>query len=315
MMMLIASLIACVMSRPALAQNAPPVVNPDQGPSETPAILEEVGIEDKASAMLPRDVELTGSDGRSFVLGEYMDAEKPLILVLAYYRCPMLCSMVLRGVDKAIAGMSKEVGKDYRVLVVSFDSRDTTDVAREKRANYLADLGDAHPSYKSLDVASYEYATASDAEVKRIADTVGFHYRWDAQQKQYAHAAGIFVITPKGKLSQALTGIQFDPADVDKAITEADKETWHSPLKSVLLYCFNYDSKHGRYVPIVMNIMKIGTGITIAVVAFIIFRLFRAERRRAKKRASPSSDSARPSPGEPGPHDSIDHASNAKALS
>ena len=254
--------------------NNPRQVPENQSFNTLPPILEDVGIEDKPGAVLPRDVSLTGSDGRSFVLGEYMDGEKPLMLVLAYYRCPMLCSLVIRGMDKAIDKMTKQVGKDYRVLVVSFDPRDTTQVAHDKRANYLTELG------KDFDVPSYEFATGSEAEVRRLADSVGFHYKWDESQQQYAHAAGLFIITPKGKLSQTFTGIQFEPADVDRAVSEADKEVWHSPLKSALLYCFSYDAKHGRYVPIVMNIMKVSAAFTIAIVAFVVYRLFRAEKKK-----------------------------------
>lgn len=280
----VAALVALVLGvTPAFAQGvAPRPVPEDQSFNKLPTELEQVGIEDKPGAELPRDAALVGSDGRSFILGEYMDAEKPLILVLAYYRCPMLCSMVLNGMAKALHGMGKRPGSDYRVLVVSFDPKDTTDVAQAKRANYAAQLEGAD------DVSAFEFATGSEADVRRIADAVGFRYSWVEESQQYAHASGLFVVTPKGKLSQVLTGIQFEPAEVDRAIVEADKETWHSPIKSVLLYCFQYDAKHGKYVPAVMNIMKVGAGITIVAVGLLLARMYRQERRRA---ASPEASS------------------------
>ncbi|MFO0617853.1 MAG: SCO family protein [Polyangiaceae bacterium] len=265
-----------VLGRDALAQGVAPRPLPqDQSFNQLPTELEEVGIEDKPGAELPRDAELIGSDGRSFILGEYMDADKPLILVLAYYRCPMLCSMVLNGMTKAIRGMVKRPGADYRVLVVSFDPKDTTRVARDKRSNYVADLPPAES-----DVAWFEFATGKEDQVRRIADAVGFRYKWVEETQQYAHASGIFVVTPKGKLSQALTGIEFAPGEVDRAIVDADKETWHSPIKSVLLYCFTYDAKHGKYVPAVMNIMKLGAGITVLAVTILLVRLRRHDRKR-----------------------------------
>jgi len=272
----------------ALAQGvAPRPVPTMQSFNTLPKDLEEVGIEDKHGAELPRAAELTGSDGRSFVLGEYMDAEKPLVLVLAYYKCPMLCSMVLNGMSKALKGVAlqqsgKAPGHDYRVLVVSFDPRDTIDVAREKRANYLEQLGDAG---RDLDLASYDFAIGKEDQVRQIADAIGFHYKWLEDSQQFAHEAGLFVVTPKGKLSQTLTGLEFEPADVDRAITEADKEVWHSPLKSVLFYCFSYDAKHGKYVPAVMNIMKLGAGITILAVGVLLVRLFRQDKHRQRSRA------------------------------
>lgn len=262
--------------RDAFAQGAAPRPLPEnQSFNALPPDLEEVGIEDKPGAELPRDATLVGSDGRSFILGEYMDGEKPLVLVLAYYRCPMLCSMVLNGMTKAIHGMGKRPGADYRVLVVSFDPKDTTDVAQAKRTNYAAQLEGSE-----TDVGAFEFATGTEEQVRRIAEAVGFRYKWIEETQQYAHASGLFVVTPKGKLSQALTGIQFEPADVDRAIVEADKETWHSPIKSVLLYCFTFDAKHGKYVPAVMNIMKLGAGITILAVGLLVARLYRQDRKR-----------------------------------
>lgn len=278
------ALVAVLQARSALAQQfqvggAPRPIPQDQSFNVLPTDLNEVGIEDKPGAELPRDAALVGSDGRSFILGEYMDAEKPLILVLAYYRCPMLCSMVLNGMTKALQGMGKRPGDDYRVLVVSFDPNDTTDVAASKRENYLAQLEFAGEEVDKS-VRAFEFATGKEDQVRRIADAVGFRYKWLEDSQQYSHASGLFVVTPNGKLSQALTGIQFEPAEVDRAIVEADKEVWHSPIKSVLLYCFSYDAKHGKYVPSVMNIMKVGAGVTILAVAIVLARLHRQDRSR-----------------------------------
>jgi protein SCO1/2 len=288
----VAAILALSAGRSAYAQGVAPRPLPqDQSFNKLPTELEEVGIEDKPGAELPRDAALVGSDGRSFILGEYMDADKPLILVLAYYRCPMLCSMVLNGMSKAIRGMVKRPGADYRVLVVSFDPKDETSVAHDKRANYVADL----PAAES-DVTAYEFATGKEEDVRRIADAVGFRYKWIEESKQYAHASGIFVVTPKGKLSQALTGIEYQPADLDRAIVEADKETWHSPIKSVLLYCFTFDAKHGKYVPAVMNIMKLGAGITILAVGILLVRLRRSERGRHDRKPETPSATFAPEP-------------------
>lgn len=272
----IAMVASVALGRSALAQGVAPRPLPqDQSFNMLPPDLAEVGIEDKPGAELPRDAELIGSDGRSFILGEYMDAEKPLVLVLAYYRCPMLCSMVINGMTKAFEKMGKRPGADFRVLVVSFDPRDTTDVAASKRENYMAKLDASEKG-----VEAFEFATGKEDQVRRIADSVGFRYKWLEDTQQFSHASGLFVVTPNGKLSQALTGIEFESAEVDYAIGEADKEVWHSPIKSVLLYCFSYDAKHGKYVPSVMNIMKVGAGATILAVVIVVARLVRQDRKR-----------------------------------
>jgi protein SCO1/2 len=249
-----------------------------------PEELDGIGIEDKSGAMLPRDVRLTGSDGRSFTLGDYMDGERPLVLVLAYYQCPMLCSLVLNGASEVLSKIPEAPGKDYRFLVVSFDERDQVQVAHDKRASYVGSLAKPIEPIAGSDTASYEFAVGDPAEVKRLADAVGFRYRWDQEQQQFAHAAGMFVVTPSGKLSQTITGIKFEPSDVSASLREANKGEWHSPIKSVLLYCFQYNPHTGRYVLAAGRAMKVGAGVSVAALAVILFRLFRAERRRSAKR-------------------------------
>ncbi len=250
---------------------------------KVPDELEGIGIEDKSGTMLPRDIRLTGSDGRAFTLGEYMDGERPLVIVLAYYQCPMLCSLVLNGASEVLSKVPEAPGKDYRLLVVSFDARDQVQVAHDKRASYVGSLKKAIVPIGGSDTAAYEFAVGDPAEVKRLADSVGFRYRWDEEQQQFAHAAGMFVVTPSGKLSQTLTGIKFEPEDVSGALREANKGEWHSPIKSVLLYCFQYNPHTGRYVLAAGRAMRVGAGVSIAALAVILLRLFRSERRRSRK--------------------------------
>jgi protein SCO1/2 len=260
-------------------------VQPQGGPlaGQIPEPLEEIGIEDKSGANVPRDIRLVGSDGEPFVLGQYMDDERPLVLVLAYYGCPMLCSLVINGAMDGMKAIPETAGKDYRFLVVSFDPRDKTKVAADKRASYLEAYARTQPINGS-DRASFEFATGDEAEVLRLAQAVGFRYRWDEPTGQFAHAAGVFVITPKGVLSQALTGIKFEPEDLSASLKEADAGTWRSPLKSVLLYCFQYNPHTGSYVVIVRNVMKVGGALTILGIAFFLYRMFRGPRRPANVR-------------------------------
>ncbi|HTJ85196.1 MAG TPA: SCO family protein [Polyangiaceae bacterium] len=257
---------------------------------KVPEELDGIGIEDKAGADLPRDLELTGSDGRKFTLGEYMDGDRPLVLVLAYYNCPMLCSLVLNGANEALSKIPEAPGADYRFLVVSFDERDHVDVAHDKRASYVGNLKRPIQPIEGSDVASYEFAVGDPKEVRRLADAVGFRYRWDEEQQQFAHAAGLFFVTPKGKLSTVLTGIKFEPDDVSASLREATKGESHSPLNSVLLYCFQYNPHTGRYVLAAGRAMRVGAGITMGALAIVLFRMFRAERKKRKAPASKSSD-------------------------
>lgn len=273
--------------RPASAQSTPggrPVEGNPSGPvGVVPKELEGIGIEDKNGAVIPRDVKLTGSDGRTFMVGEYMDAERPLVLVLAYYGCPMLCSLVLNGTMTGVKGMNETPGKEYRILVVSFDPRDKVDVAREKRANYAKALGRTIEPIGGSDLASFEFAIGEESEVQRLAQSVGFRYRWDEPLGQYAHAAGIFIITPKGVLSQALTGVEYPSDELSTAVTEAGKEVWHSPLKSVLFYCFQFNPHTGKYTLVAGRALRIAAGATLLALVVSIAFLFRAERRKRLK--------------------------------
>ena len=255
-----------------------PTVESGQVPEE----LEGIGIVDKPGADIPRDVTLTGSDGREIVVGEYLDKEKPLVLVLAYYGCPMLCSLVLNGTMDTLKAMPEHAGKEFRVLVVSFDPRDKTDVAKQKRAAYVEAYG------RPVDEQAFEFAIGSESEVGRLADAVGFRYRWSEAEKQYAHAAGIFVITPEGKLSQALTGIRYEPADLSAAVGEARKGVWHSPIKSALLYCFQFNPRTGKYVLAAGRAMRVGAAVTLVGLSFLLFRLLRSDR---SQKSVPATDS------------------------
>jgi len=282
--------------RPAFAttpQGGPPRIDgPRPIPAgRVPAELEGIGIEDKAGGDVPRDIKLTGSDGRDFTLGEYMDGDRPLILVLAYYNCPMLCSLVLNGANDALSQIPESAGEDYRYLVVSFDERDHVDVAHAKRESYLGSYKKPVKPIAGSDTASYEFAVGDPKEVRRLADAVGFKYRWDAEQQQFAHAAGLFFITPKGKLSTVLTGIKFQPDDVSQSLREATKGESHSPLNSVLLYCFHYDPHSGRYVLAAGRAMRVGAGVSLGALAIVLLRMFRAERKKRKAPGKTAKDS------------------------
>ena len=248
-----------------------------------------MGSVDKAGAERPRDLVLRGSDGREFALGEFMDDERPLVVVLAYYECPMLCSLVLNGsldvLKKLGAGEGgaepRLPGKDYRFLVVSFDPRDSTEVAGQKRASYVEAFGEATGT-TAPGPESFEFATGSEQEVARLSDLLGFRYRWDESEQQYAHAAGMFVVSPAGKLTGTLTGITFDASDVRTALADAARGHARTPLKSVLLYCFQYNPKTGKYVLAAGRAMRVGAAVTIAGVVVMLLWLSRGRRRRGE---------------------------------
>jgi len=250
----------------ALGTDAQPSVN------RTPTALTDIGIEDRSGTNLPLDIRLTANDGRAMRLQDVVDGERPTLLVLAYYGCPMLCSLVMNGVLDGMKTMGWTAGDQFRVVVVSFDPRDGLEVAQEKQKSYLGAYG------RPVAERGFEFAVGAESEVRRLADAVGFHYRWDPATDQYAHAAGAFVITPQGKLATTLTGIQFPGEELQKELVDADQEMSHAPLKAVLMRCYVYDAHAGKYVVDVRLLMKLGGGMTVLGLASFVWLASRRQK-------------------------------------
>lgn len=240
-----------------------------------PRALEGVDIEDRTGVTLPGDVTLRDQDGHELRLGDYLKDELPLIVVLAYYECPMLCSMVINGLLDGMKGLEQTAGKDYRVLVVSFDPRDTAQIAAKKREAYLRAYG------RPIEARGWDFAVGEPSEVQRLADSVGFRFRWDDKTQQYAHAAAAFVVTPDARLSRTLYGVSFPSKSLNLAIREASLGHLGSTIDRVLLFCFHYDPLAGSYVLAVRRLMMAGGALTVTFLSLWLFRMWRVDRRRA----------------------------------
>lgn len=240
-----------------------------------PPELEGVGINPALGAQLPLDVELVNQDGHAVRLGDYANGDKPVVLVFAYYACPMLCTLVLNGAMEAMQALPWATGGEYRVVTVSFDPRDTVELAGIKRAAYLKALG------RPIEEKGWDFLTGSEANVKRLAQAAGFSYRWIEEQNEFAHAAGLFVLTPDGKVSRVLYGLKFETADVRLALTEASGGRIASLTERLLLFCFHYEPKQGKYVLAAQRLMKAAGVMTMAALGLTVASLRRGERLRA----------------------------------
>lgn len=247
--------------------------------TKLPKQLEGIDILDRQGAELPRELVFRDHDGKPVKLGDYLDGKQPLLLVLAYYQCPMLCSIVLNGVTEGAKKVAFTPGKGYRILTVSIDPRDTALLAGSKRKTYLEALG------KPIAAHGWDFLLGSpDAPdaVKQLADTVGFQYRWDPETQQYAHAAGAFLFTPDGRLSRTLYGINFPERDLRLAIVEASEGKLGSAWDKILLLCYHYDPGDG-YTLAIMRIMRIGGVLTVVAVGAFLVLLWRRERGRTRR--------------------------------
>jgi protein SCO1/2 len=203
-------------------------------------------------------------------LGDYF-GRRPVVLSLAYYECPMLCTVTLNGLASALDVLRYDPGRDFEVVTVSFDARETPELARAKKAAYLR-------RYKRPGAAEAWHFLTGDAEqVRRLTDAVGFRYAWDETTKQWAHASGVVVLTADGRLARYLYGVEYAPKDLRFAIYEAAQGKILSPVDRLLLYCFHYDPTLGRYGKTVMGIMRVAAVLTMVGIGALVLVLRRRE--------------------------------------
>jgi protein SCO1/2 len=221
---------------------------------------------------LPLDAVLRDESGRAVRLREYFGA-RPVVLVLAYYNCPMLCTEVLNGVVSSLRAISFDAGREFDVVVVSFDPRDQPSDAAAKKAAYLG-------AYKRPGAdKGWHFLTGGPGSIDRLTRSVGFRYKFDESLGQFAHAAAIYVVTAEGRLSRYLFGIEYAPRDVRLALVEASRNRIGTPVDQILLYCYHYDPKVGRYGAVVMNIVQLGGAGTVVVLMVFLLLMWRRDRR------------------------------------
>ncbi len=245
-----------------------------QPADQEPAALQGLGIFHQAGAQVPPELAFTDEQGRAVRLGDYFTGERPVILTLVYYNCPMLCNILL---DRFVAGLKEldwTAGQEFTIVTVSIDPRDDSEGARRKQAHQIENYG--RPSA----TAGWHFLTGEQAGITAIADAVGFKYDYDEDRGEYMHAAGIFVLTPAGKVSQTLLGLDFPAKDLRLALVEASAGKIGSALDRALLFCFHYDAAAGRYAPAAMNLMRLGGGLCALVLALWLTTVWRRGRRQ-----------------------------------
>jgi protein SCO1/2 len=255
-----------------LLLTALPVRSEDKLP---PSILSEATIQQSPGAQVRLDTSLRDETGKSVLLRDYFNG-KPVILVLAYYRCPSLCNQVLNGLVEGLRPLNLEPGKDFQVVVVSFDGRDTPRIAAAKKANYVQSYG--RPGAE----AGLHFLTGEDHQVFRLAQSVGFHYAYDTRTDQFAHASGIMILTPTGRVARYFLGINYGSFDLRLALVEASASKIGTVVDAVLLRCYQYDGNTGRYTPAVMGFIQMGGALTILVLGGFIGTMLLRDRWKAR---------------------------------
>jgi protein SCO1/2 len=269
-------LLLLAVSAPAAAQ---PVTGATQRageaakpPDAMPAGLQGVSIEQRIGSPLPLDSRFRDEAGREVALSAYF-GRRPVVLALVYYECPMLCSQVLSGLLSSLSVLSFDAGNEFDVVVVSFDPRETPAMAANTRRGALARYD--RPGTD----AGWHFLTGGEASIGRLAESVGFKYRFDEKAGQFAHASAIYVATPDGRLARYFYGIEYAPRDIRLGLVEASAGRLGTPVDSVLLYCFHYDPAAGRYGAVALNLVRLGGAVTVVVLAVFLLAMWRRDRR------------------------------------
>lgn len=236
-----------------------------------PAMVRGVGIDQNLNAQLPLELTFKDETGQTVRLGQYF-RQKPVVLALVYYECPMLCNMVLNGLTHSMEQITLDLGKDYEVVTVSFNPHETWQLAAAKKANYVE-------KYKGKgSVEGWHFLTGQEDNIKKLADAAGFHYKYDPITKQFAHASGIMVITPEGRIARYLYGIEYKPRDFRLGLVEASQHKIGSPVDVIMLFCYHYDPMTGKYGLVIMNVIRTLGSATVIALGALLFVLIRRDR-------------------------------------
>jgi len=253
--------------RPSTTRRGPGEV---RAPIGLPPKLAEIAIEQKLGAQVPGDLEFADEEGKTVRLGDYF-GDKPTILVLAYFRCPNLCDQTINSLLGRLRHQKFPftAGKEFQILTVSFDHREKPDLAAAKKENYVLSYG--RPGV----AAGWHFLTGEEPNIGKLADSVGFHYRYEPEKDQYAHASGIMLLTPEGKVSRYFLGVGYFGRDIELGLIDASKQNIGSPVDRLMLLCFPYDGATGKYTFSVLTLVRVTSILTVLVLLVCVFRAVR----------------------------------------
>lgn len=244
--------------------------------SGLPPILKNVGIKQKLNGQLPLDAEFKDENGNIIKLGDYFGSGKPVILALVYYECPMLCNEVLNGLTGSLKGISFDAGKDFDVVAISFDARENEkpDLAKNKKAGYMSRYG--RPGAEN----GWHFLSGTQSEIDKVTNAVGFNYQFDEATNQFAHAGGIIVLTPEGKISRYFYGIDYAPKDLKFGLMDSAQNKIGNPAEQLYLYCFHYDPATGKYGLVILRVLRLTSVATLLGFGAMFFVFWRYNKKK-----------------------------------
>lgn len=261
----------CGLTIVSLVAAAAPAGSQGEIVSGAPGILREIGIDQKLGERIALGPTFKNEQGAAVRLRDYFGKD-PVILALVYYDCPMLCTQILNGLLGSMKALKFTAGDEFQVLTVSFDPRETPDLARDKKKIYVDQYG------RDGAEAGWHFLTGDEEAIAALTESVGFRYAWDEDTQQYAHASGIMVLTPSGELARYFYGIEYAPRDLKLGLIEAADGKIGSAVDQVLLYCFHYDPVKGKYGVAIMSIIRILGAVTVLGLGTAVLMMIRRDR-------------------------------------
>jgi protein SCO1/2 len=242
-----------------------------------PSMLEGVGVDERIGRNIDLDLTFIAENGYPVPLRQFFHAGRPVILNLVYYKCPMLCNLVLNAQTSALREIPWTPGDQFEVVTISIDPSEGFDLAQQKRATLLGSYGKPAPGWHFL--------VDQDGHAKQLAEAIGFHYRYDERIEQYAHAAAIMILTPDGRMSRYLYGVKFKTRDLRLALTEAAEGKGKFTIEKLLLFCYHYDPQTRSYTLFATNVMRGGGILTVLILGLVLLGFWKRERRKTNQEA------------------------------
>ena len=238
-----------------------------------PQPLMEVGVEERLGDTIPLDLWFVNSQGDTVTLAQFFKQEKPVLLSLVYYECPMLCTLVLNGLTNALQGLPWTPGKEYQMVTVSIDPDESPKLAAQKKHRYISSLGKP-----GVPEDGWVFLVGPASQSKKLADALGFHYKYDPSQDNYAHPAVAFILTENGTVSRYLYGIEFKERDLRLALLEASEGKIGNTLDRIILFCYHYDPDSQSYTLFATNLMRLGGVLTVIVLGLLLGILWKKDK-------------------------------------
>jgi len=255
--------------------------------TKLPQGLEGVGIEQKLDAQIPLHLKFRDEYGKEVTLGKYFEGKKPVLFAPVYYRCPMLCTQILAGLEGALRAVTFNPGQEFEIVAYSFDPKDTPETALSKKELYLK-------RYRRPDTANgWHFLTGDEASITALNNAIGYHAKYDPKTDQYAHASGIMIATPQGRLSKYYYGVEYSPRDLRLGLVEASENRIGSPVDALLLFCFHYDPATGKYGAVAMNMVRFAGAAFVLLGGTFLLIMFRRDFRADKKSLASRAEAGR----------------------